>query len=1117
MTKKRILYLVYGILGGLALLFLALGIAWAVQDTSMTITEERAATVELSEDARSEYVMGQPLDLSGVRLKVERGGETKLLSPEECTVDGDTSRAGAQSVTLSWQEGTILHTGSYPIKVYGVRHLDVRSVEQATRVYRKSDTALSKSGIVVWAELSEEPGDSFIKPHPDYRNVVQLEEDMFTLTSGDLGKSGIHYATLQSGKATAGFQFAVEGIAVDTSSAVTDYGVGEEFLPANVFVTATSLDYVTAENPLGTKYIDNYRYSQPDLSAAGKQQVTVSYGAVTAKYTINVYYQSFPVYGVTPGYTFNFYWSKGPTVASEGRFKVTYTDANGVRRAETNTWGHYGDNFVIWTYNGRIDTCTVLYGSNAYRWNTDADWRSYGAAGASYGFRYLCGNGAEIEARGNISDLRATQDGIDAREISVEGDFPTEFDAGDRFSSGDLRVNAALWNGGSRALDPSEYTVSAPDLTTAGIKTVTISYGKRTVSYEIAVRGLSVQFERDGSGLEANLYEPGGTFDETSLTIRFVRGLGDVTELSLGDCNVVLPSLDAPGAFKAEVSYEDGGRSYSVSLPVYVGRHVLSFTPTADMGASLALYAADSRSGRTAYWVYRLGDTTERGARYVFDETQMRFALYRNIQDTNPITIGAIEEGRLRVDLGGETFLAEGVEWEPALLGLRVKRIEVEAEGAKTFYTAGESFSAAGIRVTAYYNDGTSAPLSGGDFEVTAPDLSSAGVKTVTVRHGDCIATYSVTVGGYGVDFAEAKRVFEAGEPFSHEGLKVYEYGADGAREITSFEAQVTLGGVGVYEVNVSFAGGSCSYFVAVIPAGVAEEHVLAFPEGADGSRLVLYVSSITGGGNDAAAAHAEGAYFLFAVGGGISKYDFVYDYDPNGYRSTFSSEILEALDGAGRLVVTVGGASYTAEADVWHSAVMNWQKKLKLLSVDYSAAKREYLVGGAFSPNGIVVRAHYENGAEEVLSPWQYRLETPDMTSIGVKTVTISYQEGTDTVQTSYQIYAIPDVPWETNKLDFSRDQDASLELFIMDRTGGGDPANDATAHGWYLVKKADGGYLMGELFYSYAAEGSVSSFDSDSFEESTLENGNLQVRVEGFVFTVGADTWHRVMMLWN
>ena len=69
MTKKRILYLVYGILGGLALLFLALGIAWAAQDTSMTITEERAATAELSEDARSEYVMGQPLDLSGVRLK----------------------------------------------------------------------------------------------------------------------------------------------------------------------------------------------------------------------------------------------------------------------------------------------------------------------------------------------------------------------------------------------------------------------------------------------------------------------------------------------------------------------------------------------------------------------------------------------------------------------------------------------------------------------------------------------------------------------------------------------------------------------------------------------------------------------------------------------------------------------------------------------------------------------------------------------------------------------------------------------------------------------------------------------------------------------------------------
>ncbi|OXM99718.1 glycosyl hydrolase 53 family protein [Bifidobacterium vansinderenii] len=70
----------------------------------------------------------------------------------------------------------------------------------------------------------------------------------------------------------------------------------------------------------------------------------------------------------------------------------------------------------------------------------------------------------------------------------------TSYHVGDTFDATGLAVAAKLADGSQRALDPSEYTVSSPDMSTVGTKTVTVTYapagsqnGKQTATFDITV------------------------------------------------------------------------------------------------------------------------------------------------------------------------------------------------------------------------------------------------------------------------------------------------------------------------------------------------------------------------------------------------------------------------------------------------------------------------------------------------------------------------------------------------------------------------------------------------------------------------------------------------------
>ena len=78
-------------------------------------------------------------------------------------------------------------------------------------------------------------------------------------------------------------------------------------------------------------------------------------------------------------------------------------------------------------------------------------------------------------------------------------------------------------------------------------------------------------------------------------------------------------------------------------------------------------------------------------------------------------------------------------------------------------------------------------------------------------------------------------------------------------------------------------------------------------------------------------------------------------------------------------------------------------QKNLSRISLDSTNAKTNYYVVDDFTYNGLIVTAHYDDNSENVVTPTS--VSTPDMSTAGNKTVTVTYTENGVTKTATYQI----------------------------------------------------------------------------------------------------------------
>ena len=155
--------------------------------------------------------------------------------------------------------------------------------------------------------------------------------------------------------------------------------------------------------------------------------------------------------------------------------------------------------------------------------------------------------------------------------ITLSGSYKTSFEINDEFGSDGLIVTANYTIGDSRVLTSQEYTLTAPDMTTAGTKQVNISYSEGGISvdtfYNITISPHVVHVESvslDKDNLELKIGEtfrltatvlPDDAYNKEVIwsssneEVAAVSFMGLVTAKSVGEAIITVTTVD--GALKA--------------------------------------------------------------------------------------------------------------------------------------------------------------------------------------------------------------------------------------------------------------------------------------------------------------------------------------------------------------------------------------------------------------------------------------------------------------------------------------------------------------------------------------------------------------------------------------
>ena len=196
-------------------------------------------------------------------------------------------------------------------------------------------------------------------------------------------------------------------------------------------------------------------------------------------------------------------------------------------------------------------------------------------------------------------------------------------------------------------------------------------------------------------------------------------------------------------------------------------------------------------------------------------------------------------------------------------------------------------------------------------------------------------------------------------------------------------------------------------------------------------------------------------------------------------------------------------------------------------LRLDLTEVQREFQPGEAFTAAGLKV--FLKDGEDETgLAEGEggYTVTAPEFGGAGAYTVTVTY--GEDSAQ--YTVAVIPDVDEDMTIGFVSRDENASLTLYITERMPDKSTnTTDSTAKGIYIYKDASG-YQSFNFDFAYVASGWASQFNTvgvyetpfnDFWSEDNsalfVELGDETKGVEAMRFKASGNEWHTKVLGWT
>ena len=364
------------------------------------------------------------------------------------------------------------------------------------------------------------------------------------------------------------------------------------------------------------------------------------------------------------------------------------------------------------------------------------------------------------------------------------------------------------------------------------------------------------------------------------------------------------------------------------------------------------------------------------------------------------------------------------------------KLSSISVSGQTTAFTVGDSFSFGGT-VTSNYSDGTSANVTS-LATFTGYDMSTAGNQTVTVSYSEDdvtkTTTYQISVGSSGgsediTDYTVGTTKLASADIVN--GMKVvwgttssncanninsnWVYLTSTASQWLVFTVEGTSSGFklkndGNYvystaEKKVAFDSTNYTTFTLDSEGSVTNSSIGTYVFNSTGlrpyksvgtyTRAYLYpltlnktVSSISISGYTTSFTEGD----TFSYGGTVTA-----NYDDNSHGDVTSEATYSGYDmtSVGNQTVTVTYKGKTQQYGIAVSAGT-------LSSIAVSGQTLTYVKNAAFSFDGVCI-ATFENGYQKTVTPTS--VSSPDMSTTGSKTITVSYTYNGNTETTTYTI----------------------------------------------------------------------------------------------------------------
>jgi len=311
--------------------------------------------------------------------------------------------------------------------------------------------------------------------------------------------------------------------------------------------------------------------------------------------------------------------------------------------------------------------------------------------------------------------------------------------------------------------------------------------------------------------------------------------------------------------------------------------------------------------------------------------------------------------------------------------------IAITQEPNKTTYYMNENFNSAGLEVTAYYWDNSTKKV---NASLSSPDMSTSGTKTVTVSYSLMSVSFNITVidvpSGVLIDSISIteypkKTTYYVNEEFDPDGLIVKaDYNNGSSNYVFEYSLnKPIMSATGTKTVTINYLGKTASFDITVNPA----------PVGVSLSSISVTQNPVKTSYYVNEAFNPAGLVVTANYSDGLTRHVTGYSLSTPDMSKTGTKTITVTFEGN---TTTFNVSVSAAPQGVY----------LTSITVTKSPTINTYYVNETFNSSGLVVTANYSDSTTKQVS--EYILSTPNMSTAGTKTITVTYEGKTTTINIS-------------------------------------------------------------------------------------------------------------------